>query len=215
MDQWLHPHVAVLATFPNDSLRGYEKVLLAMPTMNDEDSRSAAAHVEYLDFVLGVYGKHRRNVVAWIGENCSTNRAIARLAGDPMIDCVSHSYNLFIDDVLEEHKDLLVAVNAIMKKLINIIPSAKFRCFTHFQPMQRNQTRSSSSVACWLDTSSSCPSAPLIGVNEIDNLLLSVRQDQNICLLLAKLTDLNSVNLELKDEAITLADVRGLFDEVV
>ncbi|RLO02746.1 hypothetical protein DYB28_013774 [Aphanomyces astaci] len=59
------------------------------------------------------------------------------------------------------------------------------------------------------------PFLPLMGVEEIDNLLLSVRQDRDIDHLLAKLIDLNSVTLELQDEAITLADVRGLFDEVV
>ncbi|RHY96019.1 hypothetical protein DYB35_010402 [Aphanomyces astaci] len=59
------------------------------------------------------------------------------------------------------------------------------------------------------------PFLPLMGVEEIDNLLLSVRQDRDIDHLLAKLIDLNSVTLELQDEAITLADFRGLFDEVV
>ncbi|ETV69647.1 hypothetical protein H257_14670 [Aphanomyces astaci] len=47
-------YVAMFATFPNNSHRGYEKVLLAMSPMNEEDSLSAAAHVQYLNFVLGV-----------------------------------------------------------------------------------------------------------------------------------------------------------------
>ncbi|RHZ12908.1 hypothetical protein DYB37_010077, partial [Aphanomyces astaci] len=59
------------------------------------------------------------------------------------------------------------------------------------------------------------PFLPLMGVEEIDNLLLNVRQEHDIDLLLAKLIDINTVTLELQDEAITLADVRGLFDEVV
>ncbi|RHZ25905.1 hypothetical protein DYB26_007287 [Aphanomyces astaci] len=177
-------YVAMFATFPNDSHRGYEKILLAMSPMNEEDSLSAAAHVQYLDFVLGVYGKDRENVVALIGYNCSTNRAFSRLAGVPMTGCASHRFNLFVDDVLAEHEELLVAVNAIMKKQTNIIPSLK-------------------------------SFLPLMGVEEIDNLLLSVRQDLDIDLLLAKLIDLNSVTFELQDEAITLDDVCGLFDEVV
>ncbi|RHY78271.1 hypothetical protein DYB30_007699 [Aphanomyces astaci] len=107
---------------------------------------SCVTECRYGTQVLATFGGGGPLLFVLIGQECGgvdrrellTNRAIARLAGDPMIDCVSHSYNLFIGDVLEEHKDLLVAVNAIMKKLINIIPSAKFRCFTHFQPMQRN-----------------------------------------------------------------------------
>ncbi|KAF0706983.1 hypothetical protein AaE_013834 [Aphanomyces astaci] len=208
-------YVAMFATFSNDSHRGYEKVLLAMSPMNEEESLSAAAHVQYLDFVLGVYGKDRENVVALIGDNCSTNRAFARLAGVPMIGCASHRFNLFVGDVLAEHEELLVAVNTIMKKLTNIIPSAKLRRLTDLRPKQRNQTRWNSSVAMLDRYVKLKPFFPLMGVEEIDNLLLSVRQERDIDVLLAKLIDLNSVTLELQDEAITLADVRGLFDEVV
>ncbi|ETV82390.1 hypothetical protein H257_05042 [Aphanomyces astaci] len=95
-------YVAMFATFPNNYHRGYEKVLLAMSPMNEEDSLSAAAHVQYLNFVLGVYAKDRGNVVALIGDNCSTNRAFARTADAPMIGCASHRFNLFVGDVLAE-----------------------------------------------------------------------------------------------------------------
>ncbi|RHY80984.1 hypothetical protein DYB26_014165 [Aphanomyces astaci] len=180
-------YVAMFATctFPNDSHRGCEKVLLAMSPMNEEDSLSAAAHVQYLDFVLGVYGKDRENVVALIGDNCSRNRAFARLAGVPMIGSASHGFNLFVSDVLAEHEELLVAVNAIMKKLANIIPSAKLRRLTDLRPKQRNQTRWNSSVAMLDRYVKLKPFLPLMGVEEIDNLLLSVRQDRDIDLLLA------------------------------
>ncbi|ETV75063.1 hypothetical protein H257_10662 [Aphanomyces astaci] len=197
-------YVAMFATFPNDSHRGYEKVLLAMSPMNEEDSLSAAAHVQTGE-----------NVVALIGDNCSINRAFSRLAGVPMIGCVSHRFNLFVGDVLAEHEELLVAVNAIMKKLTNFIPSAKLRRLTDLRPKQRNQTRWNSSVAMLDRYVKLTPFLPLMGVEEIDNLLLSVRQDRDIDLLLAKLIDLNSVTFKLQDEAITLADVRGLFDEVL
>ncbi|RHY87089.1 hypothetical protein DYB37_010078 [Aphanomyces astaci] len=79
-----------------------------------------------------------RDLVALIGDNCSTNRAFTRLDGVPMIGCASHRFNLFIGDVLAEYEDLLVAVNAIMRKLTNIIPSAKLRRLTDLRPKQRN-----------------------------------------------------------------------------
>ncbi|ETV69603.1 hypothetical protein H257_14742 [Aphanomyces astaci] len=91
-------YVAVFASFPSDSLRGYEKVLLALSPMNDEESLSATAFLEFFDFVLDVYGERRRNVVVLIGDNCATNRAFTRLAGIPMVGCASHRFNLFVSD---------------------------------------------------------------------------------------------------------------------
>ncbi|RHZ39796.1 hypothetical protein DYB31_005002 [Aphanomyces astaci] len=128
-------YVAVFASFPSDSLHGYEKVLLALSPMNDEDSLSAAAFLDFFDFVLDVYGKQRRNVVALIGDNCATNRAFTRLAGIPMVGCASHRFNLFVGDVLADYEDLLCAVHAIMKKLSNIIPAAKLRRMTPLSPL--------------------------------------------------------------------------------
>ncbi|RQM29283.1 hypothetical protein B5M09_013613 [Aphanomyces astaci] len=208
-------YVAVFASFPSDSLRGYEKVLLALSPMNDEDSLSAAAFLDFFDFVLDVYGKQRRNVVALIGNNCATNRAFTRLAGIPMVCCASHRFNLFVGDVLADYEDLLCAVHAIMKKLSNIIPAAKLRRMTPLCPKQRNKTRWSSSVAMLARYVELKPFLPQLGIDDIDMLLLNSRQDRDVDLLIAQLTDLNSVTLALQDESLTLADVRMLFDEVV
>ncbi|RHY10630.1 hypothetical protein DYB36_006775 [Aphanomyces astaci] len=46
-------------------------------------------------------------------------------------------------------------------------------------------------------------------------LLINSWQDRDVELLIAQLTDLNSVTLVLQDESLTLADVRMLFDDVV
>ncbi|ETV65061.1 hypothetical protein H257_18147 [Aphanomyces astaci] len=71
----------------------------------------------FFDFVLDVYGKQHRNMVTLIGDNCTTNRAFARLAGIPMVGCASHRFNLFVGDVLADYEDLLCAAHAITKKL--------------------------------------------------------------------------------------------------
>ncbi|RQM21052.1 hypothetical protein B5M09_013373 [Aphanomyces astaci] len=208
-------YVAVFASFPSDSLRGYEKVLLALSPMNDEDSLRAAAFLEFFDFVLDVYGKRRRNVVALIGDNCATNRAFYRLAGIPMVGCASHRFNLFVGDVLADCEDLLCAVHATIKKLSNIIPATKLHRLTSLYPKQRKKTRWSSSVAMLARYVELKPFLPQLGLDYIDMLLLNSRQERDVELLIAQLTDLNSLTLALQDESLTLADVRLMFDDVV
>ncbi|RHY49566.1 hypothetical protein DYB30_011046 [Aphanomyces astaci] len=204
-------YVAVFASFPSDSLRGYEKVLLALSPINDEDSLSAAAFLEFFDFVLDVYGKQ----VALIGDNCASNRVFTRLAGIPMVGCASHRFNLFVGDVLADYEELLCAVHAIMKKLSNVIPAAKLRRMTPLCPKQRNKTRWSSTVAMLAQYVELKPFLPQLGLDDIDMLLNNSWQDRDVELLIAQLTDLNSVTLALQDKSLTLADVRLLFDDVV
>ncbi|ETV84120.1 hypothetical protein H257_03430 [Aphanomyces astaci] len=69
-------YVAVFATFPSDNVICYQRVLLSFAQMNDEESLSADAHLNYIQFVLDYYGNSMDNVVTFVGDNCSTNVAL-------------------------------------------------------------------------------------------------------------------------------------------
>ena len=46
--------------------------------MGDEKSLDAEEHVNFLEYVLKVYDKSLHKVVALVGDNCSTNKRIAK-----------------------------------------------------------------------------------------------------------------------------------------
>ncbi|RHY57120.1 hypothetical protein DYB38_014335, partial [Aphanomyces astaci] len=126
-DGWSHGsthYLAIFATFPSSDPIGYTRTLLAFAPINDEESLSADAHYEFTLFVLELYGKSWDNVIALIGDNCSTNGAFARRAGVPLIGCASHRFNLFMSDVLADHADVIDKVNQLMTKLRFTLPAA-------------------------------------------------------------------------------------------
>ncbi|RHZ21995.1 hypothetical protein DYB37_006755 [Aphanomyces astaci] len=134
-------YVALFASFPSDDPIGYSRELLAFAPINDEDYLSAAAHSEFESFVLELYGKSWKNVVALIGDNCSTNVAFARLAGLPLVVCDSHRFNLVVSDLLSNHDVVIQKVNILMRKLRNILPAARLRRLTPLRAKTLNATR--------------------------------------------------------------------------
>ncbi|RLO12335.1 hypothetical protein DYB28_000238 [Aphanomyces astaci] len=92
-------------------------------------------------FVLELYGKSWKNVVALIGDNCSTNVAFARLAGLPLVVCDSHRFNLVVSDLLSNHDVVIQKVNILMRKLRNILPAARLRRLTPLRAKTLNATR--------------------------------------------------------------------------
>ncbi len=137
--------VAVFATFPSvSSEHGYSKVLLSFSPMGEGDELTAEMHHTFVSDVLHSYGKSWSNVAALVGDNCSTNKLFAKKADCKLIGCASHRFNLAVKDIMSPYEDLLAKVNSLMKKLRNIIPSAKLRKLTHLKPKSANATRWSS-----------------------------------------------------------------------
>lgn len=133
--------LAVFATFPGTSEYGWSRVLLGFSPMGDEESLGATDHLEYCDFVLNVFGKSRRNVVALIGDNCSVNKAFARRFGISFIGCASHRFNLALVEFLEDYSEIVGSVTSLMKTLRNLIPSARLRKLTPLHPRLAVPTR--------------------------------------------------------------------------
>jgi hypothetical protein len=209
-------YLGVFATFPCVSSQfGFKKVLLTFAPMGDGDELTAEAHHQFLSDVLQSYGKEWKNVVALIGDNCSTNRAFARRACCNLIGCASHRFNLAVKDIIDPYQNLITKVNSVMKKMKNIIPSAKLRKVTHLKPKCANATRWSSTYQMLERYDKIKVFLQELNLNEVSDLLPNNREDREIEDLLTRLKNLDSVTLALQKENTSMADVRGLFDVVI
>lgn len=209
-------YLGVFATFPDEeSTTGYKKVLLSFSPMTNEESFNAATHVEYFEFILGYYGKWWDNVAALIGDNCSTNQSLATKANSYFIGCASHRFNLAMKEFFSSYEDQINKINAIMTKLKQLIPAAKLRSFTHLKAKTKNATRWSSTFAMILRYTQIKEFLPRLEINEIDDFILSAKENRDIDSLLEELKDLESVSKTLQDDSTTMSDVRSLFDAVL
>jgi hypothetical protein len=92
--------------------QGYTKTaLLAFSPLFDESDFTAESHYEFMTNVLeNVFEKSWDNVVCLSGDNCSTNKALATLAGKPLVGCYAHRFNLEVNSFLETYEILLSKV---------------------------------------------------------------------------------------------------------
>ncbi|KAH9118961.1 hypothetical protein LEN26_011855 [Aphanomyces euteiches] len=208
-------YVAVFVSFPSSDSIGYQKYLLSFALTNEEDSLNAMSHKKYLEFVLDVFGKTLSNIVVLIGDNCSTNHALSRLLGIPLIGCASHRFNLFVGDILREKEEIVNLVNDLMRKLKTIILSAKLRRLTNLSPKTRNATRWSSTYAMFQRYMDIKGFLRFLDDHEVESMFPTVSQDREISDLLETLDDLNSATVALQDSEISLSNVRDIFDEAI
>jgi hypothetical protein len=175
---------------------------------------NADAHIAYFDYILELYDKDWSNIAALIGDNCSTNRSFAGKAKCHFIGCESHRFNLAVKTYLEEYEDTLQKINDIMSKLKNLIPAAKLRKLRHLKAKTRNATQWSSTFEMILRYDKIRDFLPLLEINELDELLLTVRENHEIDSIYEEMKDFESISKALQQDATTLADTRLLFDEI-
>lgn len=60
-------YVGVFATFSAANCNGFELVCLAMSLMEDETTQTAYQHIDFLSYVLSVFGKSFENVLSNVG----------------------------------------------------------------------------------------------------------------------------------------------------
>ena len=142
--------IGIFATYPAQNEVGYEYALLLFSPMVVETSFTAQQHMEHLEFVLQLYGKTmHENVIAIIGDNCETMKCLANLCSVPLVGCASHRFNLAVNKYMEyqDHMSVLNKINGLMGKLKNLKLAGKLRKYTELRPVQRNETRWSSTAA--------------------------------------------------------------------
>lgn len=87
---------------------------LYLTSFKDEYDLSAASHLEFIKFHLSVFGKSTDNVICLIGDNVSTNKALATLMGKPLVGCASHRFNLAVQQYLLPHELILSRLQSLM-----------------------------------------------------------------------------------------------------
>ncbi|KAG2768914.1 hypothetical protein PC116_g7918 [Phytophthora cactorum] len=131
LDGWTHLSEHYLAVFACYEVNGKVKTpLLCMaPLLNEpDDDLSAVAHMEFLANMLPRdFGKQLQQCVFIVGDNCSVNRRLATLVIVSLVGCASQRPNLAVQQQLEDHKDDLAEVQALMIKLRTLTQSAMLR----------------------------------------------------------------------------------------
>ncbi|KAG2760251.1 hypothetical protein PC116_g10142 [Phytophthora cactorum] len=104
--------VAVYAVYIVDGIIYYP--LLALSPLVEESDLGANSHIDVLDENLETSQNSRSCIQFIVGDNCSTNQALATRLGVSLVGCASHRYNLAVQRFLREHEGLLEDVNALM-----------------------------------------------------------------------------------------------------
>ncbi|RHY59394.1 hypothetical protein DYB38_014064 [Aphanomyces astaci] len=121
--------------------------MLAFAPMLDEGDHSAAQHIAFIEATLELYSKTLDAITFVIGDNCSVNQRMAGLLNVPLVGCVSHRFNLAVQRMMEEHKNLLDRIHCVMLRARSVKNRSALRLLTPLAPQLRNDTRWSSTYA--------------------------------------------------------------------
>lgn len=207
--------VGIFASFPDSSENGYAARLLAFSPMGDESSLNSAEHYGFMTFVLTTFGKTWENVICIIGDNCSTNKAVANLAEKPLIGCSSHRFNLAAQLLLDEEEDIIGKINSLMGKLKGLTLAAKLLKLSGLRAKTRNATRWSSVFDMCICYENIEGHFDDLKSDVVDDLRLSAVEKRRFASLMANLRNLESVTNTLQQDSTTVHDVRVMFDAVI
>ena len=136
--------IGIFVTWPKEN--GFAIHLLAMTPLLDETSLTASNHKALILATLHRYNLRRSRLFCLIGDNCSTNKALADFLGVPLLGCRSHRLNLAVEAYLKNFLSREIdAVSRLMSKLSTLKEAGKLRLSTSLRPVRRNATR-------WLGT---------------------------------------------------------------
>lgn len=96
-----------------------------------------AKHINFVKFVLSVFGQILSSVLALVADKCATNKSIATKMHIPLVGRHIHRLNLSASDIINTNADLVSIVRQIMQKLKHLIPAATFRLLTPFRAKMR------------------------------------------------------------------------------
>ncbi|MEL7342806.1 MAG: hypothetical protein AAGM67_20135, partial [Bacteroidota bacterium] len=144
-DGWTESRVHYIAVFAAYMCQStYKETLLTFSPLLSDENFGAAEHVEFFESVLEGYEKSLRNVVAFIGDNCSTNRKISNDTQIPLIGCAAHRCDLAVNAWINENESLCQTLNKLqilMRKLRTLKNSGRLRAKGLPVPILPNDTR--------------------------------------------------------------------------
>jgi hypothetical protein len=135
--------VALVACYEGKDDNATLRLLAVAPLLNESDF-GAESHREYIDNTLLSYGLTTNSISFIVGDNCNTNKSLARLMNKPLIGCASHRFNLAVKSFCGPDEALLTKLNSLMSKLRTLKNSARLRQHTTLTGRKRNATRWSS-----------------------------------------------------------------------
>ncbi|KAJ0395207.1 hypothetical protein ATCC90586_002136 [Pythium insidiosum] len=185
--------------------------LLAISKMGD--GQTASAHVEKFDEVLQLYDRSNDDIRFLVGDNCSTNQAIANLLKIPFVGCASHRLNLAVNKLLEETKHVINKVQELMVALQKPNTKAHLERITPLHAQIANSTRWSS-VYMMLKRYLELRDAARQIVT-VEDMILRPSEHRKVVSIVEQLADIDSVCIALQSETRTLADARILFDALM
>ena len=133
-----------------DSNGAYDEVLLAMQPTLDEEDLGADSHVELIESTMELYQLEEERLVCLVGDNCSTNKAIANKMEVPLVGCGNHKLNLAVNEWIEGQPGLREAIDTIstlMSKASTLKNAARLRDLTmerfgrHYSAKKGNEIR--------------------------------------------------------------------------
>ncbi|RHY62366.1 hypothetical protein DYB34_013738 [Aphanomyces astaci] len=214
-----HHFVGLFATVP--TAMSYDTMLLSFEPLLDETSMTAEIHKTFILKSLQHYMLDRTKVesglVALIGDNCTTNVALARLMSRPLVGCSSHRLNLGVEKYLKNSLgNELNKVQAIMVKLRNVKASGQLRLTTMLRPVLRNETR-------WTGASTKLNRfVKFMSLKAIDHTDATYAAPMpthlellRIDSVVAELKLFMSMTKKLQTRNITMSNVRYLFDAAI
>jgi hypothetical protein len=191
-----------------------QMILLSIAPPYDEQNYDAQTHKAFIIDVLAQYGKSLSNVWFLVGDNAPVNTRLSDLMAVSFIGCASHRFNLACKRFLQPFEENLQRINSLMVYLRNIKQAGKLREKTDLEPVKRNVTRWSSTLAM---LKRFFQLKPFLDERDADLAfnLPSGRECIQLQKLLEDLTELDSITIQLQDSRISLSDVRSLFDTCI
>ncbi len=94
--------------------KGRTRHLLAFRPLLDDTRMTSESHASFLRQVIADYRLDPDNLVALVGDNCSTNTELARLMNVPLIGCHSHRLNLALQEYLASYKTEIDCISKVL-----------------------------------------------------------------------------------------------------
>jgi hypothetical protein len=194
-----------------------QSLLSIKPLLADGiEGMTAQDHLTHIARVLQMYGKQTKNVICFVGDNCSVNQSIARTMSVPLIGCASHKFNLAVQLWIKEQPNLtsiIAKVAAVMRKASTLKVAAKLKQLTKYSCVKANDTRWSSTYNMVRRYFQIQPQ--LSALVELLELLPTPVEVDTLSRGFRHLSNFDTITIMLQRDGIPFVEVRNIFDVLV
>ena len=194
-----------------------QSLLSIRPLLADGiEGMTAQDHLTHIARVLQMYGKQTKNVICFVGDNCSVNQSTARTMSVPLIGCASHKFNLAVQLWIKEQPNLtsiIAKVAAVMRKASTLKVAAKLKQLTKYSCVKANDTRWSSTYNMVRRYFQIQPQ--LSALMELLELLPTPVEVDTLSRGFRHLSNFDTITIMLQRDGIPFVEVRNIFDVLV